>query len=427
MNKRVKGSVIFIFFLLVTVLYFLSWYIVFDGNVISSDGEVYYQYFQDFILSKGEEIHQIKFPVGTTLFQLPFLLVALVISKLTGIDIDNGYAKIFQTAVFSAALFWFVIGIVLLYQTLRRKFSDIAATLSCFCITFGTMIPVYVCENASMSHVYGFFVSCLFFNFITSYEERYNDYSRRRKFLADISLGLILGLAFLIRNTNVLIGAVYLFYNVDSLKSLWNRLKTSIIRPKIVVQIAAFAMPVLIQLCLWRKQTGRWLLFSYGDEEFTYWAKPHILDVLFSDAKGLLIFCPILFIALVAMILWRKENKEYRVAQWAIFIAVTYEIAAWWCWWLGNAYSERMYCDMLFIFAVPLASFFGNLNKQIELGKEKEESFIMKIVPVFLYVSAIALVGLSMVWIIGSRNATINVNFASWNELKHQLFNILYR
>ena len=156
MNKRVKGSVIFIFFLLVTVLYFLSWYIVFDGNVISSDGVVYYQYFQDFILSKGEEIHQIKFPVGTTLFQLPFLLVALVISKLTGIDIDNGYAKIFQTAVFSAALFWFVIGIVLLYQTLRRKFSDIAATLSCFCITFGTMIPVYVCENASMSHIYGF-------------------------------------------------------------------------------------------------------------------------------------------------------------------------------------------------------------------------------------------------------------------------------
>ena len=226
-------------------------------------------------------------------------------------------------------------------------------------------------------------------------------------------LGLILGLCFIIRNTNVVIGAAYLFYKVTDIKSFGLRLK-KVIGLRLIPQIAAFAVPVGMQFVLWRIMNGAWVVYSYGGQGFPYALKPQILRVLFSDAKGLFIFCPILLVAMIAMIAFRKDNPEYRVSQWVIFAAVTYFVSAWWCWWLGTAYGERMHCDILCIFALPLASFFENSYALLKRSGRTRSAGALRAAVVFSYVVCCFFVILNIIWFYGCLEWKISPNFATW-------------
>ena len=81
-----------------------------------------------------------------------------------------------------------------------------------------------------------------------------------------------------------------------------------------------FLLPVSLQLAYWKVKTGRFLIYSYSGESFQYIRNPKILEVLFSDAKGLFIFCPVLIFFLIGLLYLgegsRKEGrKEIRAAQ----------------------------------------------------------------------------------------------------------------
>ena len=385
---------------------------------IQSDGRSYYEYFQRMFINHNlAGSGMIKYPIGTMLLQLPFLLIAYGWSSVFGINLEGGLSFMFQYAVLVSALFWSFLALCLLYRWLNGKVSRLAAFLSCLSLLLGTMLPVYITDRASFSHAYAFFTCTAFWAYVPWYESVRGKTAFTRGFLMDLALGALLGLCAIVRNTNVIIGATYLFYGVCSLKSFGERLRGKVFTARLIPQIAGALAIYGIQMIAWRIMAGRWILYSYAGESFTNLAHPHILRVLFSDAKGLFVFCPILFVAIVSLAFFQKENKDFCLAQWSIFAVETLIIGAWWCWWLGTAYGERLFCDVLCIFALPLAVYFDKLHEWLEdLFYEKNVS--MYWVPCLGYAFACLFIILNLTIIRGVYKDKVNDNFATWFELK---------
>ena len=424
MNKDLKRKSIircnmgFVLFIVCAMLLAIVYFLNHGGENIRSDGKFYYEYFLRIFLDKElAGTGMIVYPIGTALLESPFLLAALFLSYVNGWDIDNGMALCFHGAVSFAAFFYWALGMLFIYRLLRRKYTSDISVLSCICLTLGTMLPAYVIDLSSYSHAYGFFACSAFFCYVDYYERNRNDKSA---VVLDLILGLILGLAFRIRNTNIIIGAAYLFYMVTDTKSFIKRLNT-VISIRLIPQIIAFAIPAVAQFVIWRIMNGSWVLYSYGNQGFTYILKPQILRVLFSDAKGLFIFCPILIVAVISMIAFRRDNPEYRVSQWVIFAVVTALAATWWCWWLGTAYGQRMHCDILCVFAIPMASFFDNSIHILKEKKNNKNVIALKCMVIFTNTICCIFIILNIIWFCGSLEWKINPNFATWYQLKSYL------
>lgn len=422
MYQKIKNNRIYVCFILLTLLFLCYWFVHDQRNVIVADGLFYYQYFVKIFITRdfvGGGL--IKYPVGTALVQLPFLLVGLICARIFGIDFEYGQAPIFQFSVFVSAVFYTLLGLTFLYRLLQKRYSNKAATLACVSLLFGTMLLVYTTGMASFSHAYGFFSCTAFFCYTDWYEQKYESLSGKNKLWADMFLGCLLGLVVIIRNTNIIIAFAYLLYGVDSLRGLKTRLK-KLFGKKRIYQIVIFLGIYMIQLICYRLQTGNWVLYSYTGEHFTYLLNPQIYKVLFSDAKGLFIYSPILFVALMGMIMDRKKRNAYDLAQWIIFAVQTYIIASWWCWWLGTAYSERMYCDLLCIFAIPLAGFYEQLllyENEKDILPEQKKRRMMLCVPIWFMILSFIL--LNLIWIQGCSNGVISSNFGTWKMLSNQL------
>lgn len=430
MRDKIRKESGFCLFILILVIYALLWFHFSGGQNIISDGAYYHEYFvRIFIRRDLPGSGLIKYPIGPMVMELPFLLAAYYISLWTGIDLEGGFSRLFQMTVFTAALFYCVIGLCLIYRMLRKRYSQNASLWSCICLYAGTMLPVYVMDKSSFAHAYGFFGFTAAWVYIAYYERTYPERSGFQKTAMDLCLGGLLGLNALIRNTNVVIGAAYLFFGVYSLRGLAERVKTRIIGIKLPVQITGFIAVFSIQVIAWKIMTGSWMLYGYVEESFSNILHPHIRYVLFSDAKGLLIFSPVLIIALAAMVIWRKDNREYGVATWVILIAEILLIASWWCWWLGNAYGERMICDVLCIFAIPFASFFEEaekVRKRSAVGKTGGSAGLTGIAVSVCYLFAVIFICWNLIMIRGARAGVISENFATWFQIRSWLVRFLF-
>ena len=172
----------------------------------------------------------------------------------------------------------------------------------------------------------------------------------------------MLGLAVLMRPTNVLFAVIFLFYKtasrVEVVERFYYWLKNL---PKLLL-VAAVAFPIFVpQLLYWKSVTGHWISYSYGNEGFIYWSDPKILRVLFDVQNGLFFYSPVLLFAMWGF--WRMHRRGEANA--GLFLAVlgiaTYVFASWWAWWFGSALGHRCYVDYLPLFAFGLVYFFEKI------------------------------------------------------------------
>ena len=340
----------------------------------------------------------------------PILLVLMLIGNIFGWDMQDGFAMYMQRGLPIAAMIYTLIAIVLIYNKLEKIYSKSSATFTSICLLYGTMLIEYCTAESSFSHAYGFFSCTMFLIYVEYYEKNY-DFSKK-KMIMDLGLGLWLGLCFLVRNTNLLIGFIYLCYNAKGLKDIAIRLQKRILKPKIITQIIGFTLLFMVQLVCYRIMSGDWILYSYSGETFANWSHPLVYKVLFSEAKGLLVFSPVLVIGIAALFV---EKYNMKLAYIIIFISITYVISAWWCWYLGCSYSERMYCDYIGIFALPMCSFYDGLERQ-------KNKFVGSII----YANAILFVILNMIWIRSTHYHIIANNLVVWHMFRDVLNQVLY-
>src|SRR5664279_5384717 len=80
---------------------------------------------------------------------------------------------------------------------------------------------------------------------------------------------------------------------------------------------------------------------------------PHIMQVLFSFKKSLLVYTPIIIFPIIGLLLLRKNNKPIHVAILAYTLINFYLLSSWAAWWNGGSFGMRYFTESYALMAIP--------------------------------------------------------------------------
>lgn len=315
-----------------------------------------------------------KYPVGVAIMESPFFFLAHVVcllkDALTGSATATGYSNLYQYMVLFGGVFYWAVGTVLLYGLLEKYlgFSKRASLGACLVITYGTNLFHYASYDACFSHVYSYFLFNLFLFYLCFYEEREKE--GRNKLVHTCVFGLLAGLIFMCRNTNIVFVVTYVFYGVTNLETFKERMIT-ILKPKRAVPIVLTGIVTLFpQLLYWHAATGHWFVYSYGSDEAFYWLAPQLGNFLFSVRKGLFFWSPVLLLAIAGIFAAYKRRRQLYVGLVVFLVLIVYISSAWWSWYYGGSFGQRVAVDFMCLFTVFIACVFERLKEGREQGKK---------------------------------------------------------
>lgn len=350
--------------------------------VIDGDGRGYYSYLpalflqNDLSWSKLEEycpkerqtfLNDVnnkklnKYSFGTSLLMLPFFLIAYFLSIVLGLNGD-GNNFLFHFFISTAALFYFLAGIYFSIRSLLLFSKNTNVVISAVsAVILGTSILFYTFFECSLSHVYSF--CCISgFGFFTIKFLSKN--SKKLLLIAALFLFLIL----VIRPFNVIVIASFPFLFLHSHQS-----RVDFYKMKMVGIYSLFSILIATACLLLFNylQCGTLIFKTYTNEGFNF-LNPEFFNFLFSARKGLFFYSPILFIAFTTTIVFAIKKQMKFVFLFLFFIVLFYFLSAWWNWFYGDSFGQRVVVDYYFFFLFPLAYFFefvfSSLSKQIILG-----------------------------------------------------------
>jgi hypothetical protein len=201
-------------------------------------------------------------PIGEAVMIAPFFAVAHALTLWTNLSPD-GFTLYYQHAAGLAGLVYIVIGLWFVRKLLRRHFSDGVADATVAALLAGTSLYHYATFDSAWSHAFSFALCAALF-------ERMDAWSRDSSPRDAVVLGLIAGLMFLVRHTNVMVPAA-----LGSMLA-WREPSYRRAAPVSAAVAIACAVP---QLWIYHAATGHWIISSYDEMGFT-WASPHVAEVL---------------------------------------------------------------------------------------------------------------------------------------------------
>ena len=296
-----------------------------------------------------------KYFVGTALLWLPFFLAAHFVSLVSGLPAD-GYAPIYQYAILFAAIFYLWLGLLYLRKLLLTfNFNEVKISLIQILIVFATPVIFFTIHNPDYTHLYSFTLITVFIYYVKKHIE-----GNQNKYL--IGSFITLGLIVLLRPINGMV-VFALPFIAGNWKKLWNSIIYAFREWKgLAIGMISFLLILIIQCTFYYLQTGHWFVWSHVDERF-YFQHPHFIDALISYKKGLFVYTPITFLALLGFITLLRKSIFEGMSLLIFLILVVYAISSWQCWWYGMAFSLRPMTEFMPFFAILLGFSF-----QLKMG-----------------------------------------------------------
>ena len=297
-----------------------------------------------------------KMSMGVSVLYSPFFFIAHQQARLTGYPSD-GYSKPYQIWLVLSSVFYAFLALLLLRKILIRFFTDTITTITLLIIAFGTNWFFYVTNEGPMSHTYSFFL----FSALIYFTVKWHSF---RSISNAVALGLVGGLIVLVRPSNIIVFIIPLLYGVYNKETLIhkiNLLKNNWYHLIIIVFLVCLIF--YPQMLYWKKATGHWLYYSYGNEGF-YFTRPNIFKGLFSYRKGWLVYTPLMLLAVAGIPLLFGKMKAFALPVTFFFIINIYIVFSWWCWWYGGSFGMRALIETYAILAIPLAMCIGYIFKQ---------------------------------------------------------------
>ncbi len=289
-----------------------------------------------------------KMTMGLSVMYSPFFFVANSLAGSLGYN-TGGYSLPYRFAIVMAALFYLLLGLVFLARILRFYFSEWITGFVVLAIGLGTNLFWYSTFEPGMSHVYSFFlVSVFIFLTIKWYQKPELWYS--------VLIGFVIGLLTLIRPVNFILTLFFVLYDLKKLQDVKNRWQLFRKKYGMLMVIVAVGFLILIpQLLYWKKVTGQWLYYSYGNEGF-FFLHPQILNVLFSFRKGWFVYTPVMIFAVAGIYFLFKRYKQFFLPVLLFLLVYLYVVSSWWSWWYGGSLGQRELIDIYPVMALPLAA-----------------------------------------------------------------------
>lgn len=324
-------------------------------------------------LSTPEGKKVIKTSMGLSILYLPAFVLGHAIALLTNYPAD-GFSLPYKFFLIWGAFVYLILGLVLLRNILSRYFSNWIVAFTLLALFFGTNLLYYSTFEATMPHVYNFFLFSLFLYLTLGWHEK-------QTLKNSLLLGLITGLIILVRPTNLLIILVLILIGVTSFREAGNRIVFFLTRWKhVLIMLSAAILVWVPQMIYWKYQTGQLFYFSYPGERF-FFDNPQILNGLFSYRKGWLLYAPVMIFSIIGFVALYRRQKQFFWPLSIIIIITIYIIFSWWSWWYGGSFGGRAMIDYYPLLAFPLAAFLQWCNER----KAVLRNFVLFVMILFVF------------------------------------------
>lgn len=363
MKSPVSVTLIILSIVLLTSAYHFRWKNEQWKYAVHTDAYSYNRYlpmifiFQEFDDDKDNP-DVIKYFIGTALFYAPFFFLACAGSFIFGLPVD-GYSMLFPVFTSIGTIFYLIVGLYFLSKFLAYYFarSWIICTLLCT-IAFGTMAFFYTVNAPGWAHIVAFSVVCFLLYHL-------------KKILVDFNKGSIVAilvsssLLFFIRPSDIIILVIAPFLANDFktflvfLKKVFSEKKTLLLGGILAL------IPLICQLSIYKGYRDEFFVWSYTKEKFDF-LHPEVIKVLFGYEKGLFIYTPICFIALLGLIRLFKINRFLFTGIILYSLLNIYIISSWWCWNYGCIYGPRVFIEHYPLFFLLLGFLLDSLNRLLK-------------------------------------------------------------
>ncbi len=342
-------------------------------SIINSDGRGYYYFlpalsagdktYQSTLLAEkkivGESATQLyilkteegksvnKCYPGVAILQSPFYLFATAWDALSGAEFD-GYSDAHILSFFWGSMLFVFLSMVFFQKTLTLFFGTEKYTwLFSILLVFGTNVWYQAFFYCGLSHHYSLFLFSVFCWNVLRYRQ-----SPQKKYL--FYTGVILGLLFLVRPTNVLVLTFvpFLFGSRDAFLMVLRRLFQLSNLHFLFLMLPSLAVLTLLPIITYW-QTGHFFYWSYQGEGFDFGGK-HLLETWFSYRAGIFVLTPITLLAFTGLVYWFRKDKYLFVAWLLPFVLITYILSSWWCWDYQSFFGNRGFTEFQFLMTFPL-------------------------------------------------------------------------
>lgn len=342
----------------------------FDGDVdLENEYEHYTKIFPDIEVERSDSGRVTnRYTVGTAMMWSPFYfighLMTLVANRFGGGHEVDGYSYFYVLMTTFASSLYAFLGILIIFQFLKKFFSEFVAFASTLAMWFATPLLFYMWLQPSMSHAISFFLVTLFIFY-------WHKTTKNRTYLQWGILGVITGLMSLVRPQNavfVIIPAIesIIYYYQFIAKKEWKQAKELLLRNLLFILVIFVVW--IPQFLVLKELTGSY--FSLGqtttfDAAILLYPK-NVFRVLFAT-HGLISWTPIVAVSIVGLFMFIKKEKKLSWLLILSFLLQLYLMSTWRGWYGGAAFGQRKFLNCILIFAIGLASVIEYLrNKRIK-------------------------------------------------------------
>ncbi|MFN8339694.1 MAG: hypothetical protein U0T36_11820 [Saprospiraceae bacterium] len=288
-----------------------------------------------------------KYSSGMALVSLPFFAVAHVWAKNSTIYPPDGFSYPYQVSIGFGLFLLSLIGMYFLRKVLLHFFKDSTVAWLLLIYVVGTNYINYAAVDQAMTHSTLFTIYCILLWATIRFYQSFK--------LSDaIVIGSMTGLATLIRPTEIISILLPLFWSfsigtgVKPLIQVWQQHFFKLLGAAVI-----FGILVMIQPIYWKWVSGEWIVYSYGDQGFS-WLKPHVYDYVQSYRCGWWRFTPMMMLPFFG--LWpyikRKDNKLVIT----IFVLLSFYIVTAWDVWDYGGTAGRAMVQYYPVLAFPLCA-----------------------------------------------------------------------
>jgi hypothetical protein len=291
-----------------------------------------------------------NYTIGMSYYYLPFFGIAHAWAKSSDKYPADGFSFPYQFTISWGTVLLGLIGLFLLRKYLLRFFNEKIVSLVLVWLVLGTNYFSEAISNSLQPHYmqFVFYTALLLFT---------DNWHRRPTKLMAFAIGFVVGWLTLARPSDILCILIPALYGISDRESF--RIKIKLIRENIshlYFLVIGGLIPFIPQFIYWKINTGSFIYFSYKNTEGFDFLEPHILQVLFSFKKSLLVYTPLLLIPIFGFYFFKKKYRQHFLFVLVFTLCNFYLLSSWAAWWNGGSFGMRYFTQSYAILSLPAAA-----------------------------------------------------------------------